>query len=79
MFVCLQAESKRSENVESNSESKKDTNKREAYYDKAEAKKQGKLWRDAEKKKPWYDAPAKVKVRLNYQTKLTSILKYWQN
>lgn len=44
--------------------SEKDTNKREFYYDKAEAKKQGKLWRAAEKKKPWYDAPAKVKVRL---------------
>ncbi|KAG7598099.1 hypothetical protein ISN44_As06g023940 [Arabidopsis suecica] len=58
----LKDESKRSENVDSNSVSEKDTNKREFYYDKAEAKKQGKLWRAAEKNKPWYDAPAKVKV-----------------
>ncbi|XP_010477663.1 PREDICTED: uncharacterized protein LOC104756732 isoform X1 [Camelina sativa] len=59
----LKAESKKSENVESNSVSEEDSsNKREFYYDKAEAKKQGKLWRDAQKKKPWYDAPGKVKV-----------------
>ncbi|KAG7598094.1 hypothetical protein ISN44_As06g023900 [Arabidopsis suecica] len=32
------------------------------YYDLAEVKKESKLWRAAEKKKPWYDAPAKVKV-----------------
>ncbi|CAA7036049.1 unnamed protein product [Microthlaspi erraticum] len=56
------AESRRSEDVKSNSESEKDTNNQEIYYDKSEAKKQGNLWRDAEKKKPWYDAPAKVKV-----------------
>ncbi|KAL1223001.1 hypothetical protein V5N11_019496 [Cardamine amara subsp. amara] len=49
----LEAESQRSENVESNSVSEKDTKTRHVYYDKAEAKKQGKLWNDA---------PAKVKV-----------------
>ena len=27
-----------------------------------EVMEQGKLWRDAEKKYPWYDAPPKVKV-----------------
>ncbi|AEE30421.1 hypothetical protein (Domain of unknown function DUF220) [Arabidopsis thaliana] len=58
----LKDESKRSENVDSNSATENDTNKRAFYYDKAEAKKQGKLWRAAEKKKPWYDAPPKVKV-----------------
>ncbi|CAA7036044.1 unnamed protein product [Microthlaspi erraticum] len=42
----LKAESKRSENVNSK--------------DRDEMEKQGKLWRDAEKKHPWYDAPAKV-------------------
>jgi len=30
-----------------------------------EVMEQGKLWRDAEKKYPWYDAPPKVKVRPN--------------
>lgn len=32
------------------------------YYDLAEVRKESKLWRAAEKKHPWYDAPAKVKV-----------------
>ncbi|XP_023632781.1 uncharacterized protein LOC17897866 [Capsella rubella] len=57
----LKGESKRSENAKSDSVSEEDS-KWIAYYDKAEAKKQGNLWRAAEKKKPWYDAPAKVKV-----------------
>ncbi|CAA7036050.1 unnamed protein product [Microthlaspi erraticum] len=56
----LKAESNRSENVKSTSE--KDTNKKEIYYDKEEMNKQAQLWRDAEKKHPWYDAPPKVKV-----------------
>ncbi|EOA37833.1 hypothetical protein CARUB_v10011421mg [Capsella rubella] len=56
----LKGESKRSENAKSDSVSEEDS-KWIAYYDKAEAKKQGNLWRAAEKKKPWYDAPAKVK------------------
>ncbi|XP_019095155.1 PREDICTED: uncharacterized protein LOC104756728 [Camelina sativa] len=32
------------------------------YYNVAEVKKESKLWRAAEKKHPWHDAPAKVKV-----------------
>ncbi|CAH2033733.1 unnamed protein product [Thlaspi arvense] len=44
----LKAESKKSENVKPK--------------DREEMDKQGKLWRDAEKTHPWYDAPTKVKV-----------------
>ncbi|VVA92286.1 unnamed protein product [Arabis nemorensis] len=51
------AESKSSENVKSKSRSEINT-----HEEKDEMKEQLKLWRDAEKKKPWYDAPAKVKV-----------------
>ncbi|CAL9216072.1 unnamed protein product [Arabidopsis halleri] len=86
----VEAESRRSENVKSNSESEKETNLK-PWYDEpgksesvepgeAESKKsksvsdmnsnnvddeemeEGKLWRDAEKKHPWYDAPPKVKA-----------------
>ncbi|CAA7036038.1 unnamed protein product [Microthlaspi erraticum] len=33
------------------------------YYDLAEVRKESKLWRAAEKKHPWYDAPAKVETK----------------
>ncbi|KFK40097.1 hypothetical protein AALP_AA3G330000 [Arabis alpina] len=52
-------ESNRSENVESKSESDKDTN---AKAERDEELKQSKLWYDAEMKHPWYDAPPQVKV-----------------
>ncbi|XP_024008246.1 uncharacterized protein LOC112084063 [Eutrema salsugineum] len=58
----LKAESTRSENVKSTSKSEKDSNNQELYYDKDEQLRQGKLWKDAEKKHPWYDAPPRVKV-----------------
>lgn len=57
--VCfLQAESKRSENVESNSEPPLEFK----YYDKDEVDKQVQLWIEEDKKYPWKDAPPKVKV-----------------
>ncbi|CAH2033729.1 unnamed protein product [Thlaspi arvense] len=59
-------ESKRSEDVESKSVSEKNTNNappknKKVYHDETEELKQEKLWHDAEKKHPWYDAPPKVK------------------
>ncbi|XP_019095154.1 PREDICTED: uncharacterized protein LOC109130226 [Camelina sativa] len=49
-----QAESRRSE---------KDTNnEEEPSYDEEEMKRQDELWKAAQKKHPWYDAPPKVKV-----------------
>ncbi|ESQ34424.1 hypothetical protein EUTSA_v10010034mg [Eutrema salsugineum] len=61
------AESERSENVESKSMSKKDSNnaptkEKKAYHDEKEEEKQDQLWHHAEKEHPWYDAPPKVKV-----------------
>ncbi|XP_023644785.1 uncharacterized protein LOC17899853 isoform X2 [Capsella rubella] len=57
------AESRRSENVETNSESEKDTNnEEEPSYDEEEMMKQNELWKAAEKKHPWHDAPPKVKA-----------------
>ncbi|EFH69560.1 hypothetical protein ARALYDRAFT_889909 [Arabidopsis lyrata subsp. lyrata] len=52
------AESKRSENVESNSEPPLEFK----YYDKDEVDKQVQLWIEEDKKYPWKDAPPKVKV-----------------
>ncbi|XP_023644790.1 uncharacterized protein LOC17899399 isoform X3 [Capsella rubella] len=40
------------------------------YYNLAEVKKESKLWRAAEKKHPWHDAPARVK-----ENKSTKVLK----
>ncbi|EOA36763.1 hypothetical protein CARUB_v10012631mg [Capsella rubella] len=58
------AESRRSENVETNSESEKDTNnEEEPSYDEEEMMKQNELWKAAEKKHPWHDAPPKVKAK----------------
>ncbi|AEE30411.1 OBP32pep protein, putative (Domain of unknown function DUF220) [Arabidopsis thaliana] len=51
-------ESKRSENVKSNSNTDMDTNNTEDD----EEIKQLNLWSDAEKKHPWYDPPPKVKA-----------------
>ncbi|CAL9216076.1 unnamed protein product [Arabidopsis halleri] len=51
------AESKRSENVESNSEPPLEFK----YYDKDEVDKQVQLWIEEDKKYPWKDAPPKVK------------------
>ncbi|CAH8253346.1 unnamed protein product [Arabidopsis lyrata] len=57
------AESRRSENVKSNLVSEKDTNNEEGLnYEEEEMKRQHELWKAAEKKHPWYDAPPKVKV-----------------
>nr|AAZ52692.1 expressed protein [Arabidopsis thaliana] len=53
-------ESKRSENVKSNSNTDMDTNNTEDD----EEIKQLNLWSDAEKKHPWYDPPPKVKVTM---------------
>ncbi|VYS47018.1 unnamed protein product [Arabidopsis thaliana] len=65
------AESRRSENVKSNSVSEKDTNNEEGLnYDEEETKRQNELWKAAEKKHPWYDAPPKVKA-----TKSRKVLK----
>ncbi|CAH2033731.1 unnamed protein product [Thlaspi arvense] len=59
----LKAESKRSENVnKSESVSEKGNTNQDLYFDKDEELKQGKLWRIAEKKHRWYDAPPRVKV-----------------
>ncbi|KAL9307140.1 hypothetical protein AtEden1_Chr1g0026271 [Arabidopsis thaliana] len=55
-------ESKRFVDVNTNSESEKDSNNQELVYDKEEMKKQYELWSASEKKHPWYDAPPKVKV-----------------
>ena len=41
------------------------------YYDLAEVKKESRLWRAAEKKHPWYDAPAKVKVKTKFANKIS--------
>ncbi|VVA92288.1 unnamed protein product [Arabis nemorensis] len=53
----LKAESKSSENAKSKSRSEINTHEK-----KDEMKEQLTLWRDAEKKKQWYDAPGKVKT-----------------
>ncbi|CAA7036047.1 unnamed protein product [Microthlaspi erraticum] len=52
----LKAESGKSENVESTKVPPIDPR----YYDQNEVNRQIKLWRDAEKKHPWTDAPPKV-------------------
>ncbi|ANM60871.1 hypothetical protein AT1G23645 [Arabidopsis thaliana] len=58
------AESRRSKNVKSNSVSEKDTNNEEGLnYDEEETKRQNELWKAAEKKHPWYDAPPKVTTK----------------
>ncbi|EFH69558.1 hypothetical protein ARALYDRAFT_313226 [Arabidopsis lyrata subsp. lyrata] len=65
------AESRRSENVKSNLVSEKDTNNEEGLnYEEEEMKRQHELWKAAEKKHPWYDAPPKVKA-----TKSRKVLK----
>ncbi|XP_024008857.1 uncharacterized protein LOC18992603 [Eutrema salsugineum] len=51
------AESKKSENVNSKSASEINT-----LEERDETKEQLRLWRDAEKRAPWHDAPPKVKV-----------------
>ncbi|CAH8253341.1 unnamed protein product [Arabidopsis lyrata] len=53
----LKAESKKSENNKSKSVSNMNSNNVDD-----EEMEEGKLWRDAEKKHPWFDAPPKVKV-----------------
>lgn len=39
------------------------------YYDLTEVKKQVELWTPPHSKHPWHDAPAKVKIKANLQTK----------
>ncbi|KFK44444.1 hypothetical protein AALP_AA1G257200 [Arabis alpina] len=63
----LNAESNRSQDVESKSVSDKASNKapaktRKEYYDNDEEERQDNLWHETEKKHPWYDAPPQVKV-----------------
>ncbi|KAL0866692.1 hypothetical protein Bca101_045810 [Brassica carinata] len=54
----LEAESKRSKNVDSEDDFKFPA---KIYYDLNEARKQQHLWREAEKKHPWHNASPKIK------------------
>ncbi|CDY20855.1 BnaC05g26370D [Brassica napus] len=54
------AESKRSENVDSEEDDFNYPDK--VYYDLKEAQKQADLWHEAEKKHPWHNASPKIKV-----------------
>ncbi|XP_013610363.1 PREDICTED: uncharacterized protein LOC106317047 [Brassica oleracea var. oleracea] len=56
----LKAESKRSENVDSEEDDFKYPDK--IYYDLKEEQKQNDLWHEAEKKHPWHNASPKIKV-----------------
>ncbi|CAG7860315.1 unnamed protein product [Brassica rapa] len=56
----LKAESKRSENVDSEEDDFNYPDK--VYYDLKEAQKQADLWHEAEKKHPWHNASPKIKV-----------------
>ncbi|KAF8048919.1 hypothetical protein N665_2354s0005 [Sinapis alba] len=56
----LKAESKRSENVDSEKDNFKRPDK--VYYDLNEEHRQEDLWREAEKKHPWHNASPKIKV-----------------
>ncbi|KAF3504940.1 hypothetical protein F2Q69_00039987 [Brassica cretica] len=56
----LKAESKRSENVDSEEDDFKHPDK--IYYDLKEEQKQNDLWHEAEKKHPWHNASPKIKV-----------------
>ncbi|XP_033135285.1 uncharacterized protein LOC103837396 isoform X2 [Brassica rapa] len=55
----LKAESKRSENVDSEEDDFNYPDK--VYYDLKEAQKQADLWHEAEKKHPWHNASPKIK------------------
>ena len=87
--LLMQAESKRSENVESKSVSEKDTNnnapsnkkKKEYVYDEKEEMRQHILWYEEEKKHPWHNPPPKVKVRkkISKQNIIPKIVLPWQN
>ncbi|KAL0725138.1 hypothetical protein Bca4012_039737 [Brassica carinata] len=55
----LEAESKSSENVDSEDDFKFPA---KIYYDLNETRKQQHLWREAEKKHPWHNASPKIKV-----------------
>jgi len=60
--------------------SEKDTNNEEGLnYDEEETKRQNELWKAAEKKHPWYDAPPKVKVTIANQITKSQYLDLLRN